>query len=381
MSSTTKSRSCTFGKCLWWAQLVAAAALVVLTLVAPLLYSEIQATQTLRWYLDERAEPGSWRPTVVRTLLTDASALSEDPTIANVASVVVAHERSGDALPRRTILSLDTPSGIPSIWYYLQEGPLEPLYGPGLWIVSVDMTQAVATILFSGTLAACAASVWLVVFYGLLRKERRRMEAEERDLRARYVLGAHNVKEPLMAIQGCIEAVEDGTMTTEESSDMVHEEIHRIQSLVEDLGRLAWIEDGTIPVKMQVLDLWPYISGEAAASAWSKSEPSHNGPSLAWADAALTAQSLATVSDWMTRYGLHPHSIALEGDTKSANRAQRLVDRMRLIIRFDPKPPANAARDASLDLLSHIQALQEGAAFFEGGTLTLSWHPAPGPRP
>lgn len=381
MSSTTKSQSCTFGKCLWWAQLVAAAALVVLTLVAPLLYSEIQATQTLRWCLDERAEPGSWRPTVVRTLLTDASALSEDPTIANVASVVVAHERSGNALPRRTILSLDTPSGIPSIWYYLQEGPLEPLYGPGLWIVSVDMTQAVATVLFSGTLAACAASVWLVVFYGLLRKERRRMEAEERDLRARYVLGAHNVKEPLMAIQGCIEAVEDGTMTTEESSDMVHEEIHRIQSLVEDLGRLAWVEDGTIPVKMQVLDLWPYISDEAAASAWSKSEPSHNGPSLAWADAALTAQSLATVSDWMTRYGLHPYSIALEGDTESANRAQRLVDRTRLTIRFDPKPSANAARDASLDLLSHIQALQEGAAFFEGDTLTLSWHPAPKPRP
>ncbi|MEY8437227.1 hypothetical protein AAK967_05740 [Atopobiaceae bacterium 24-176] len=381
MSNDAKGRPRTFGKCLWWAQFVAAVALAALTFVVPLHYSEIQATETLRWCLDERAEPGSWRPAVVRTLLTDASALSEDPTVANVASVVVDRERSGSALPRRTILSLDAPPGIPSIWYYLQEGPLEPLYGPGLWIVSVDMSQAVATALFSGTIAACAASVWLVAFYGLLRKERRRMEAEERGLRARYVLGAHNVKEPLMAIQGCMEAVEDGTMTAEDSSGIVHEEIHRIQSLVEDLGRLAWVEDGTIPVKMQVLDLWPYVSGEAAASAWSKSEPSHNGLSLAWADAALTAQSLATVSDWMTRYGLHPHSIALEGDTESANRAQRLVDRVHLTIRFDRKPPANAARDASLDLLSHIQALQEGAAFFDGDTLALSWHPAPDPRP
>lgn len=381
MSSPAVCHSCILEKRLWWAQLVAAAALVVLTFVAPLLYSEIQATETLRWCLDERVEPGSWRPTVVRTLLSDTSALSENPTVANVASVVADHERSGDALPRRTILSLDTPPGIPSIWYYLQEGPLEPLYGPGLWIVSVDMTQAVATIIFSGTVLACAASVWLVVFHCLLQNECRKLAAEESSLRSRYVLGAHNVKEPLMAIQGCIEAVEDGTMTTEESSDIVHEEIHRIQALVEDLGRLAWVEDGTIPVKMQVLDLWPYVSGEAAGSAWSESEPSHKGPSLAWADAALTAQSLATVSDWMNRCDLHPRSIALEGDTESANRVQRLANEVSLTIQFDPKPSTNAARDASLDLLSHIQALQEGAAFFEGDTLTLSWHPAPGPRP
>lgn len=381
MSSPAVCHSCILEKRLWWAQLVAAAALVVLTFVAPLLYSEIQATETLRWCLDERVEPDSWRPTVVRTLLSDTSALSENPTVANVASVVADHERSGDALPRRTILSLDTPPGIPSIWYYLQEGPLEPLYGPGLWIVSVDMTQAVATIIFSGTVLACAASVWLVVFHCLLQNECRKLAAEESSLRSRYVLGAHNVKEPLMAIQGCIEAVEDGTMTTEESSDIVHEEIHRIQALVEDLGRLAWVEDGTIPVKMQVLDLWPYVSGEAAGSAWSESEPSHKGPSLAWADAALTAQSLATVSDWMNRCDLHPRSIALEGDTESANRVQRLANEVSLTIQFDPKPSTNAARDASLDLLSHIQALQEGAAFFEGDTLTLSWHPAPGPRP
>lgn len=379
MTSSKKSvraRPHPASKSLWAAQAIATAALIAIAFILPLTYIERQATETLQWSLDERAVPGSWRPAVTRTNVFNTGIIPEDSGVINVLSVVTDREKMGEPIPRRTIQSLNTLPGVRTIWYYLQEGPLEPYYGPGLWVVSVDMSMAVTGALLSAGITAAALAMWLMAYRFIWHRTSESVSKETAALRSRYVLGAHEAKEPLMAIQGCMEAVEDGVMSAEESAAVVPEEVRRIKSLVEDLGRLAWLEEEKEPVRMQTVDLWPYITAEAMACAWMESEPIRSGSSLAWADAGLVAQALSITSDWMDRREVRPKSIVLEGPQGAQTRVDSLEQEVSLVIHLDCTVPADAWNDVAFEILGRIQELQRGSVLAAQNSVTLSWRPA-----
>ena len=76
-------------------------------------------------------------------------------------------------------------------------------------------------------------------------------------------MGSHEVKGPLMAIRGFVEACEDGLMNPQESAGLVAEEVAKIQQTLDDLAKLAWVEEDKEPVQMTRIDLAPYLLDEA----------------------------------------------------------------------------------------------------------------------
>ena len=92
----------------------------------------------------------------------------ESQALHSVLSQVSDEEGLGSLPEQRTVQLLD---GWPHVraYYYLQEGPLEPLYGPGLWVVMVDVSQAIHAINAAWVIVAASAFLGLLAQQFLLR--------------------------------------------------------------------------------------------------------------------------------------------------------------------------------------------------------------------
>lgn len=363
------------------AQWLLCATLLAVAFVAPLLYVDLQAHETLQWCLDERADPGSWNLPVTRYPVGDYDPEypPENPALHSVLSVVRDREALGNLPEERTIQLL---AGWPSVraCYYLQEGPLEPLYGPGLWVVMVDVSQAFRALQAAWVAVAALAFGGLVVQRLLLKRAAEAVRAECEGIRARYVLGAHEVRAPLMAIQGCAEAIEDGLLTPGESGALVRDEVAKIHRLVEDLGKLAWVEEDREAVVMQAVDLWPYLCDEALADHWTQEAPCRRGSAVAWADAFLVDQALSSLGHWMGRCNLVPGRVAVLGPEAPGklSRVAALDSRVTVTLTFDGSLLTAAVGDVALSLVGAIQELQGAELVLDrsAGVVELRWRPA-----
>lgn len=92
-------------------------------------------------------------------------------------------------------------------------------------------------------------------------------DAIERDRTLeRQLIGdvAHELRTPLMAVQATVEAIQDGVFPAdEEHLDTISSETRRLGKLVEALLHLNRLENGTIVVKSEPVDLSELVSGLA----------------------------------------------------------------------------------------------------------------------
>lgn len=360
-------------------QWIAFALLLVAAFAGPLIVVDAQAKETLSWCLDQRADPSSWDLQVVRYPLKEYNPEypPENQALHSVLSQVSDEEGLGSLPEQHTVQLLD---GWPHVraFFYLQEGPLDPLYGPGLWVVMVDVSQAIHAISSAWVIVAAVALLGLLAQQLLLRGASKAVAQDYEQIRGRYVLGAHEVKRPLMAIQSSVEACEDGLMQPQESADLVAEEVAKIQQTLDDLAKLAWVEEDREPVKMTRLDLAPYLLDEAQRAKWSSEAPCISGSLAIWADAFLVDQALSTLSHWMDRCDLAPQHIEATGPELRPSRKSRVAQldqRVTLTLGFAEPLSKKATEDVALTLLLAIQNLQAGdlAVDARRGVIQLRW--------
>lgn len=360
-------------------QWIAFALLLVAAFAGPLIVVDAQAKETLSWCLDQRADPSSWDLQVVRYPLKEYNPENppENQALHSVLSQVSDEEGLGSLPEQRTVQLLD---GWPNVraYYYLQEGPLDPLYGPGLWVVMVDVSQAIHAINSAWVIVAAVALLGLLAQQLLLRGASKAVAQDYEQIRGRYVLGAHEVKGPLMAIQSSVEACEDGLMQPQESADLVAEEVAKIQQTLDDLAKLAWVEEDREPVQMTRLDLAPYLLDEAQRAKWSSEALCISGSLAIWADGFLVDQALSTLSHWMDRCDLAPQHIEATGPELRPSRKSRVAQldqRVTLTLGFAEPLSKKATEDVALTLLLAIQNLQAGDLVVDAarGTVQLRW--------
>lgn len=360
-------------------QWITCALLLIAAFAGLLIVVDAQAKETLSWCLDQRADPSSWDMQVVRYPLKDYDPENppENQSLHSVLSQVSDEEGLGSLPEQRTVQLLD---GWPHVraYYYLQEGPLEPLYGPGLWVVMVDVSQAIHAINAAWVIVAASAFLGLLVQQFLLRTASKAIAQNYEQIRSRYVLGSHEVKGPLMAIRGFVEACEDGLMNPQELAGLVAEEVAKIQQTLDDLAKLAWVEEDKELVQMTRIDLAPYLLDEAQRGRWSSEAPRTSGFLAIWADAFLVDQALSTLSHWMDRCDLAPQYIeaaGLELRPSRQSRVAQLDQRVALTLSFAEPLSKKAAKDVALTLLLAIQDLQAGDLVVDAdrGMVQLRW--------
>ncbi|WP_150273849.1 sensor histidine kinase [Paenibacillus tepidiphilus] len=119
-----------------------------------------------------------------------------------------------------------------------------------------------------------------------------------RDTRQEFLANiSHELRTPITYLQGYAKVVRSGLYQNEEEKELyleiIGQEAHRIQHLVDDLFELAKMEEGKIPLKLETVDL-----AQIAAQAVRKQE------------LAVKAKDLRLQVD------IPGHTVAMTGDTK-----------------------------------------------------------------
>jgi signal transduction histidine kinase len=89
----------------------------------------------------------------------------------------------------------------------------------------------------------------------------------QKQLRTQMVADiAHELRTPLSAMKLEVEGMVDGLQSPQEASVLLHEEIERLQRLVEDLRQLSLADAGAVSLEMELMPLLPLL--RQAATLW-----------------------------------------------------------------------------------------------------------------
>jgi two-component system phosphate regulon sensor histidine kinase PhoR len=125
---------------------------------------------------------------------------------------------------------------------------------------------------------------------------------------------SHEFKTPLFAIQGYIEAIQEGDTdeaTTQKFLDKAAKNVDRLSFLIKDLDAISKLESGEIPINYVKFDLVQLIQ-EVAESLELKAKQykvslifkeKYHAPTLVWADREKIRQVLVNLTDNSFKYG------------------------------------------------------------------------------
>jgi two-component system phosphate regulon sensor histidine kinase PhoR len=125
---------------------------------------------------------------------------------------------------------------------------------------------------------------------------------------------SHEFKTPLFAIQGYIEAIQDGDTdeeTTKKFLGKAAKNVNRLSFLIKDLDAISKLESGEIPINYSKFDLSQLIQ-EVTDSLENKTKDykirlifkeKYQSPVLVWADREKVRQVLVNLTDNSLKYG------------------------------------------------------------------------------
>lgn len=135
----------------------------------------------------------------------------------------------------------------------LSSGPYHQEGGDWIYVSTSSALRLLSTIHWIFALVLLFFST-LSILIGL--RFGRRLEDSERRFKSFFENASHELKTPIMSIQGYAEALEKGVITDcKEATTVILEESDRMASLVDELLTLARIESGVMQPSMEACDL------------------------------------------------------------------------------------------------------------------------------